>query len=131
MLAASALGLLAIGGVLLVRGFAPPPVRFESIEVVNDRVTDDELLFVKATTPRQEIPGCINGVQIDLKDDIGNILRLPIPAREVGRDTSEYAVVIPQGTTPGRYQMKVREIFTCKDRIEAVEAPWVPVEIVP
>lgn len=131
MLGASAVGILALGGIYTARALQPPPVIFESIEVVNPSVTDDELLYVKARTLRREVEGCVNGVQIDLKSEIGNILRLPIPAREVGRDFSQYAIVIPQGTTPGDYQLMVREVFTCVDGVEAVETPWVPMRVLP
>jgi len=130
MLGASAVGILALGGIYITRALQPAPISFEGIEVLNPRVTDDELLVVRAVTPRRNVPGCVNGVQIDLRNEMGSILRLPIPAREITRDRSDYSIVIPQGTMPGRYQMKVREVFTCVDGVEAVEAPWVPMEVV-
>lgn len=131
MLGLSAAGLLAFSGIMIARALEPPPVRFLSLEVVNPRVQSTELLNVVAETERRSTPDCVNGVQIELRDSSGAQTRLPIPAREISGNLSSYAIVIPEGTTPARYQMLVREIFTCSNSVRQVEAPWLPIEILP
>lgn len=129
LLGLSCAGLVALAIVVTARALEPPALAFTALSVINPQVSSENLLYVVAETERRE-SDCVNGVQIELRDARGAQTRLPIPAREIAGNRSTYAIVIPKGTQPGRYQMLVREIFTCQDGVEMIEAPWLPIEVV-
>lgn len=111
---------------LMVRELtAPPPMSFESIETPGKPAVPMEVYEVSATTRRVETHDCSNGPQADLRDGMGNIIRLPVPARTVNESTSVYGLIVPEGTKPGRFGLKLREVWNCSGRRSIIEAPWV------
>jgi len=104
---------------------APAPLSFESVATPPVPATPEQPYNVAAQTKRQDTRDCTNGPQADLRDGLGNIIRLPVPARTINEDVSTYALIIPEGTKPGRYGLKLRESFNCHGNPQIVESPWV------
>lgn len=129
MLAASVVGLFVIGGFMVYRAVQPPPISFEAVSVENSAKAGGTL-YVSATVRRADQAGCTNGVQIDARDSIGGTVRYPVPARTIRHNTSRYAIVVPSGTYPGPYWMKIRETSYCSGGPKIAETPWVPFEVV-
>lgn len=123
-------GLLILGGFMIARALEPAPVAFESVKVANAPKAGD-LLIVEATVNRIEKEGCTNGVQVDSRDVNGVEARLPVPTRQVAGPFSRYAIVIPDATVPGPYELRVRETVYCDGRPRIAETPWLAFEVVP
>lgn len=129
MLVASLFGMVIIAGFLIARSFEPNPVAFESIDIVNSP-KPGELLFVEATVSRVEKDSCTNGVQIDSRDANGVESRLPVPTRQVSGPFTRYAIVVPDVTQPGPYEIRVRETIYCDNGPRISETPWLAFEVV-
>ena len=129
MLGASLIGMAVIAGFLVVRAFEPNPVTFDSLDTVNSP-KPGELLFIEATVSRVEKDSCTNGVQIDSRDANGVESRLPVPTRQVSGPFTRYAIVIPDVTQPGPYDVRVRETVYCGNGPRISETPWMAFEVV-
>lgn len=129
LLGLSVAGLVSLAGFLTVSALRPPPVKFDAIEILNSPVTPPQKLFVVAETVRHSESECTNGVQIDIRNNAGSILRLPVPAREVHGSFSRYSIVVPEETSPGPYDLKIRETSYCGGAPKIVESPWLAFEV--
>lgn len=130
MVGLSFLGLLVLGGFMVVRALEPDPVQFESLEVKNAPRAGD-LLIVEATVNRIKKTDCTNGVQVDSRDSAGVEARLPVPTRQVAGPFSRYAIVIPDVTKAGDYDLRIRETIYCDGRPRIAETPWLAFEVTP
>lgn len=122
-------GMAALGGVIVSRAMAPSPVAFESVKITN-APKPGNLLIVEATVSRVEKKDCTNGVQIDSRDANGVESRLPVPTRQVSGPFTRYAIVIPDVTQPGPYEVRVRETIYCDNGPRISETPWLAFEVV-
>lgn len=129
MLGLSVAGMAVLAVFLAAQRLQPPPMTFESLEVVNSPVSKSELLYVVAETRRRDLDDCTNGVQVDVRDLDGSVTRLPVPAREITDAVSKYSIVLPETTNIGAYGLRIRETWYCGDRPHTVETPWLPIEV--
>lgn len=108
---------------------APPLLSFESVATPPSPAVPEQPYNVSAQTVRRNSSGCTNGPQADLRDGMGNVIRLPVPARTMSEAISTYALIVPKGVKPGRYGLKLRESFNCSGRPHIIEAPWVYIQV--
>ena len=116
-------GVAVVVGVLGYERLSGPPLRLSAVYVGEGRA--GESFAIRAEAIRGESDGCTNGVQVELRSSVSNsIIRLPIPAREIDGDVTEYLVELPKETQPGNYGVKVRESFNCGGSPKVEETPW-------
>lgn len=115
-------GVAGVVGMVAYEHLSSAPLKLEAI-YVGDAIAG-ETVAIRADAIRRPYDGCTNGVQIELKSVSGSIIRLPVPAREIAGNVTEYLVEVPKETAAGNYGVKVRETFNCGSAPKVVESPW-------
>lgn len=117
-------GLLAtttamMAGVMAFSLAEPPKLSWTAVSVEN---SGPEAIRITAETIRRDAKGCSNGVQADLRSG-ETVRRLAAPVRTISGHQSVYEVSL-DGLRPGRYQVQLREVFSCGGPPEVISAPW-------
>lgn len=115
-------GVAVVVGVLGYERLSGPPLKLSAVYVGEAR--PGESFAIRAEAIRGDSEGCTNGVQVELRSVSNSIIRLPVPAREIDGDVTEYLVELPKETQPGNYGVKVRESFNCGGSPKVEETPW-------
>lgn len=99
------------------------PLRWDAVDIAHDPVRDGQLV-VRARQDRRDTSGCTNNIQADMRA-AGVLTRLDAPVRTLAEDgRARYVVALPRDLLPGRYDVRLREVFNCGGRPIMVEAPW-------
>jgi len=115
---------LVVGGLFVRRASEPARMEYTSFLVVSDPPA------LIAGAKRVSAEDCANGLQADIRDTKGEVIRLPVPARKIEGDVSTYPLVIPEGTAPGMFDLQIRETFTCQNKgTDVIESPWLPLVV--
>lgn len=115
-------GVAVVVGVLGYERLSGPPLTLSAVYV--SEAFPGQSFAIRAEAIRKPSEGCTNGVQVELRSVSNSIIRLPVPAREIDGDVTEYIVELPKETTPGNYGVKVRETFNCGGSPKVEETPW-------
>lgn len=125
MLIFSALGLIVMAAVIVVRATHPPLLTWDALSVVDASASS---VTVAAKTDRTASARCTNGVQADLRSG-ASVTRLPAPQRTTINGASVYKVELPD-VRPGSYEIQLREVFNCPGMgPKGYSAPWTRVVV--
>jgi hypothetical protein len=129
MLGLSVVGLAALMVILAAERLSPPAVRFVGLEVLNPVVRTGDVMRIRAEIIRRPVTGCTNGVQAEALDGSAQIIRLPVPTREIAGKESRYSVDLVD-IAPGRYRLMIRETTYCGGAPDISESNWTVFEVV-
>jgi hypothetical protein len=128
LLGLSVLGMFVVMFMLAAERLSPPAVRFIGLEVLNPLVVSGDVMKVRAEVTRRPVTDCTNGVQAEAVDAGGQVVRLPVPTREITDRESRYSIDLVD-IAPGRYRLLIRETTYCGGSPDIAESNWTVFEV--